>query len=79
MSRCTLGNIRAIFELYQKLSHFLVAPSPISSEAGDVVPLVVGCPGEVHGVDLGATTECSTPRIENAQADFDWLVSDTST
>jgi hypothetical protein len=44
-----------------------MTPRLISSEVGDIVPLVIRRPGEVHGIDLRAATKSSAPRIENSQ------------
>lgn len=74
--RSASRHIRAVLKLRQISSHVLVAPRLIASEFGDVVPFVVGRPGEVHSVDLGAATKGGAPRIENTRPGSDERVSD---
>lgn len=70
MTRRSSWNISAVLKIYQMSAHVIMAPGVIPSEFGNVVPLVVRGPGEVHGVDLGATAKCCAPRIQNTQAEF---------
>lgn len=44
----------------------LMAPGFVSSEFGDEIPLIIGGPGEIHGIDLCTSTESGTPWIQYA-------------
>ena len=65
-----MRNIRAVFKLNEMLSHEFMPPGVISSEVGNVIPLIVGRPRKIHGVDLRATAKCRTSRIEDTQTIF---------
>jgi hypothetical protein len=57
-------------------SHILVSPSVVSGQVGNVVPFVVRCPSEVHGVDLRATAQSRTARIEDTGPNGPYCMSD---
>jgi hypothetical protein len=75
MTRRSTWNISAVLKIHQVSAHVFMAPGVIPSKFGNVVPLVVRGPGEVHSVDLGATAKCCAPRIHNTQAEFARLIS----
>lgn len=64
MARRSMGNVGTILEIHQVLTHIFMAPGIISGQLSDVVPLIVRGPGEIHSIDLGATTQRCTARIQ---------------
>jgi hypothetical protein len=75
MARCSLGNISAVLKIDQVLAHMLVPPRFITSKLGDVVPLIIGSPSEVHSVDLGVASKRCSAGIQNTQSEFERIIS----
>jgi hypothetical protein len=57
MTRSTLWHIGAVLDIHEMSTHMLVTPRGIACEIGDMIPLVIGAPGKVHGIDLCAASE----------------------
>jgi hypothetical protein len=75
VARCSLRNISAILKIDQMLAHVLMPPGFIASKLSDVIPLIIGSPSEVHGVDLGAATKRCSAGIQNTPSEFGRIVS----
>ena len=66
MAKRTSWYIRAILKCFEMRTHVLMTPGFVSGKLRDVIPLVIGSPSEVHGVDLRATTQGGTTRVVDA-------------
>ena len=67
MTRCPHRDVRHVLEIDQVSAHVLVTPGWITSQVCDIVPLVVRRPREVHGIDLRATSQSGTTRVEDTE------------
>jgi hypothetical protein len=69
MTGSSTWNISAVLDVDEVPAHMLVSPGCVAGEIGNVVPFVVRGPGEVHCIDLRATTKCCTAWVVEAGAD----------
>lgn len=74
MTRSTNRHIGAVLNILEVSAHVLVTPRVIARKAGDIIPLVIGRPEEIHGVNLRTTTQRRTTRIIQARTRYDTSV-----
>lgn len=67
MTRSTNWHIGALLNILEVSAHVLVTPRVIARKAGDIIPLIIGRPEEIHGVNLRAATQGRTARIVQAR------------
>jgi hypothetical protein len=66
VARRSTGSIGTVFKAHKVSTHFIVSPRVIARQPGNVIPFVVGCPREIHGIDLRAPSKGRASRIHKS-------------